>query len=150
MATHQNDCDVCTQISQIIAGAHPRFVAELPTGYVVMGPNQYCPGYCVLLCKEPATELSELEAHFRTEFLADMAFMAEVIGQVTQAHKLNYEALGNICHHLHWHVFPRQLTEAFPLEPVWKLNFSDPKVAYEEEKHGQLRQVIRALLVEGR
>ena len=105
-----------------------------------MGPNQRYPGYCVLLCKiKEASELSDLPPEFRADFLADMARMAEAIQSVTDCYKLNYEALGNVCHHLHWHVFPRYADDPERLKPIWMV---DEVIPYDEATHGSIRREI--------
>lgn len=119
MATHQSPCEICDRLAQCRAGTHAGLIAELDTGYAVLGDSQQFEGYCVLLCKTPATELDELPRSTRLRFLAEMAQLAEAVRRVTQCHKLNYEALGNLVHHLHFHVFPRRLSDADPKAPVW-------------------------------
>jgi diadenosine tetraphosphate (Ap4A) HIT family hydrolase len=73
----------------------------------------------VLLCKLPATELHELPRGVRLRYLEEMSQLAEAVARATGAHKLNYECLGNMVHHLHFHVFPRQASESQPKLPVW-------------------------------
>lgn len=125
MATHQHPCEICERIAQCKAGTHPGFIAELDTGFAVLGDSQQFRGYSVLLCKTPATELHELELATRTRYLQEMAQLAEAVAKAVSAHKMNYECLGNMVHHLHFHVFPRQASqasqasEAQPLLPVW-------------------------------
>jgi len=147
MAEHQMDCDVCRQIGLIERGEHPRFVAELATGYVVLGPHQFWRGYCVLLCKLPLTELSELCPDFRREFLEDMARVAAAIEKVCQPNKMNYESLGNQCPHLHWHLFPRTLEEPNRLDPIWITGAEILQAhAYNPALHDDLRRALTAEL----
>lgn len=93
----------------------------METGYAVLGPRQVWRGYSLLLCDQPATELDELPPLFRASFLNDMARLARAVREVTEPHKLNYECLGNVVHHLHWHIFPRFADEPNPLSPVWQV-----------------------------
>jgi len=85
-----------------------------------LGPTQDWRGYSMLICKEPATELDELEPWFRAQFLADMARLAAAVREAVEVNKLSCESLGNQVHHLHWHIFPRTLDEPTPLLPVWQ------------------------------
>jgi diadenosine tetraphosphate (Ap4A) HIT family hydrolase len=119
MAEHQDPCEICERVAQCRAGTHPGFLAEMETGFAVLGDSQYFRGYCVLLCKSPATELHELPPEVRTRYLQEMALLARAVYNVVRPHKLNYECLGNQAHHLHWHVFPRSLDEPEPQKPVW-------------------------------
>lgn len=119
MATHQDNCGICKKLDACREGTHPGLIAELDTGFAVLGDSQFFEGYSLLLCKTPATELEELPPDVRMRFLQEMSQLAAAVASVVQPHKLNYEALGNIVHHLHWHVFPRRLSDPDPLAPVW-------------------------------
>jgi diadenosine tetraphosphate (Ap4A) HIT family hydrolase len=119
MATHQANCEICTRIAECREGRHPGLIAELDTGFAVLGDSQQFRGYAILLCKTPATELDELDDATRARYLEEMSQLAAAVRRVVKPHKLNYECLGNLVHHLHFHVFPRQLTDADPKAPVW-------------------------------
>ena len=119
MAQHPKSCEICERIAQIERGEFRQFIAELPSGYAVLGDSQFFRGYCLLLCRQPVADLEELDADFRAQFLTDMARLSAAVSQVIKPHKMNLESLGNVVPHLHWHVFPRQLNEATPLQPVW-------------------------------
>lgn len=119
MATHQADCEICRKLAACRERAHPGLIAELDTGFAVLGDSQFFRGYSLLLCKQPVTELDELAADARARYLEEMAQLAAAVRAVVRPHKLNYEALGNQVHHMHWHVFPRQLTDPDPRAPVW-------------------------------
>ena len=43
----------------------------------------------------------------------------EAIESCFRPHKLNYELLGNLVPHLHWHVFPRSAADPDRRRPVW-------------------------------
>ncbi|MCE9558985.1 MAG: hypothetical protein K8R88_08540 [Armatimonadetes bacterium] len=69
------------------------------------------------------------------------------IAELESGHKLNYEALGNQCHHLHWHVFPRYTDEPSPWEPVWKVMPEDfSPYNFDPAEHGDIILAIRAQL----
>ena len=101
-------CLICQRIEEIQEGQNPYFVAELSTGYLVLGDHQHFQGYCLFLCKEHVQELDQLEIPFRNQFLSEMADMAQIVKEVFQADKMNIESLGNGDAHLHWHLFPRR------------------------------------------
>jgi diadenosine tetraphosphate (Ap4A) HIT family hydrolase len=119
MAMHQANCEICKRIAECREGRHPGLIAELDTGFAVLGDSQHFLGYAILLCKTPATELDELDDATRARYLEEMAQLAAAVRRVVQPHKLNYECLGNHVHHLHFHIFPRQLADADPKAPVW-------------------------------
>ena len=120
MAKHQNPCAICDQIELAKRGEHLGFIAETETGIAVLGDSQFFRGYCLLLCKTPATELHELPRDIKMKYLEEMSLLAQAVQNVTKCHKINYEMLGNVVHHLHFHVFPRYADDENALKPVWQ------------------------------
>lgn len=121
-ATWLNDeeCDVCARLRLSARGENPNLVAELPTGYVVLGDDQYIRGYTLFLCKIHAVELFDLEPGFRTQFLNEMALTAQAVATVFHAEKMNYELLGiGKSVHMHWHLFPRRTGDTPQPGPIW-------------------------------
>ena len=100
-------CLICDRIQMIKEGTNPYFVKELETGYVVLGDNQHFKGYTILLCKQHASELHELDTDFKLKFLEEMSLVGEAVSRAFPCEKMNYELLGNGDSHLHWHLFPR-------------------------------------------
>lgn len=113
-----SNCLVCERIKQIKKNENPYFVAEMPSGYAVMGDFQFYPGYTVFLSKIHATELHELSKPERVTFLEDMAKVAEAVSVAFKPLKLNYELLGNLDSHMHWHIFPRYANDPDPKNAV--------------------------------
>lgn len=101
-------CLICDRIGMIHSGTNPYFVAELKTGYVVIGDNQHFRGYTLFLCKRHRNELFELEDDFRAKFLQEMTLAAQAVARAFPCEKMNYECLGNGETHLHWHLYPRR------------------------------------------
>lgn len=153
MANHPSKCEICGRIEQIKAGTHPSFIAELPTGYAVLSDSQFFRGYTVFLCKTPAPDLEDLERETRTQFLHDMALVSEAVSKVIKPHKMNVESLGNMVPHLHFHLFPRQLSESEPTKPVWLVMPAGDEAqqyAFDDERDAELigelrREIIRLL-----
>lgn len=125
-----SDCLICGRIDMITAGTNPYFVAELDTGYVVIGDHQYFEGYTLFLCKVHESELHLLEPAFKLRFLEEMSMVAKAVYQAFKPDKLNYELLGNGDAHMHWHLFPRRLSEDNPTHPVW---WTDRGVMYADD-----------------
>lgn len=148
MASHQDNCEICARLAQCRAGTHPGLIAELDTGFAVLGNSQQFEGYSLLLCKEPVTELDQLPSPMRLRHLEEMAQLASAVGRATGAWKLNYEALGNVVHHMHWHVFPRRESDAAPRAPVWTQMHAPGSTPAERdrldpERHAPLIRAIR-------
>ncbi|SED09848.1 HIT family protein [Paenibacillus sp. GP183] len=113
------DCLICNRINMIKEGINKYFVAELETGYVVIGDHQYFEGYTLYICKVHKNELHELDSDYKQKFLDEMSKVSEAVYRAFKPDKLNYELLGNGDSHMHWHIFPRRLTETNPKFPVW-------------------------------
>ena len=101
-------CFICKRIEMINNGTNPYFVAELETGYVVLGDHQHFEGYTLFLCKKHVSELFELDRDFKMKYLEEMSLVAEAASRAFDAEKMNYELLGNGDTHLHFHLFPRK------------------------------------------
>lgn len=77
--SRSENCLICERMSLIEQEKNPYFVAELETGYVVIGDHQYFKGYTLFLCKHHVTELHFLEPDFRRQFLHEMSIVAEAV-----------------------------------------------------------------------
>lgn len=115
---HDTNCSFCKALADPVAAWGKDLIWQFPHSFAVLGPWQYFTGYCLLISREHATELKELGPN-RTAFLNEMACLAEAITDCFQPHKLNYELLGNVVPHIHWHLFPRSLDDPNRLKPVW-------------------------------
>jgi diadenosine tetraphosphate (Ap4A) HIT family hydrolase len=113
------DCPFCVKLSRLAELPAEEVVCELPHSVVLLGPWQFYHGYCVVVSRRHATELSELDDQERRGYLDEMCLAALAIEECFRPDKLNYELLGNQVPHLHWHLFPRRRSEPEPLKPVW-------------------------------
>ncbi len=138
-------CDVCDRIEKTRAGSNPYFVRELETGYVVIGDHQRFEGYTLLLCREHATELSQLAPDFRAAFLRDMAVTAEAVERAFHPDKVNYELLGSEKgRHMHWHIFPRRNGDTPNPGPVWQVqDMNDDRYLPSAEKLEELKSALK-------
>src|SRR5262249_10439177 len=104
------------RLSELSAAA---VVWSFPHGVALLGPWQFYHGYCVLVSRRHATELSQLPDDERRAHLDEMCLLAKAVEAAFRPHKLNYELLGNQVPHLHWHLFPRYRDDPDALRPVW-------------------------------
>lgn len=86
---------------------------------MILGDNQGCPGWCVLLLKQHVEHLAEVDARTQAELFSDVARVAGAIRRVFGPLRVNYECLGNQVAHVHWHVIPRHADDPDPRKPVW-------------------------------
>ena len=149
MKQQTENCPICESISLIKKDQNKYFVAELETGYVILGDRQYFKGYTLFLCKEHITELHFLENEFKNKFLLELTYVSEAVYNAFKPHKLNYELLGNVCPHLHWHIFPRYRNEPEVKDPVWFKNFelakSDEFIPDENELSEMKKVLVKEL-----
>ncbi len=94
-------------------------VWRFPYSVALLGPWQFYHGYCILVSRRHAVELSELPPNERRAYLDEMCVLARAIELCCRPHKLNYELLGNQVRHLHWHLFPRYADDPDRLRAVW-------------------------------
>ena len=112
-------------IDQRVAEAHsaenPTVLCQMPSGWAVIGDQQFIRGYCLLLADPVVPDLNSLTAKQRTQFLMDMALIGDALLEVTDSYRINYEILGNTEPALHAHIFPRYLSEPEGARsvPVW-------------------------------
>jgi diadenosine tetraphosphate (Ap4A) HIT family hydrolase len=114
----RSECVFCAKLAQR-APTPADLVWEFPHSVAYLGHWQFYHGYCVLVSRRHARELSELEEEPRMAFLREMCLLARALETVFRPRKLNYELLGNQVPHLHWHLFPRYEDDPENLKPVW-------------------------------
>lgn len=113
------NCPFCRKLAGLDFFPPEEVVWQFPTSVAVLGHWQYYHGYCVLIARRHASELSQLTDAERLAYLDEMCLLARAIETVFNPRKLNYELLGNLVPHLHWHVFPRYEQDPEHLKPVW-------------------------------
>jgi diadenosine tetraphosphate (Ap4A) HIT family hydrolase len=131
------------QVHAAVAGALPRVVARLASGWAVLGDPQILPGYALLLPDPVVPDLNALAGKARQQFLDDMARLGDAVLAVTGAERLNYEILGNVEPALHAHVIPRYAWEppARRRTTVWLHDWSAAP-PFSPEGHAQLLQAL--------
>ena len=115
----QADCPFCRKLADLDALPPEDVVWRFPHGVALLGPWQVYHGYCLLVARRHATELSGLDDEERREYLVEMCLLARAIEDAFRPRKMNYELLGNQVPHLHWHLFPRYAHDPDALKPVW-------------------------------
>ena len=143
-----SDCPFCQKLADPNGWPDPDVVWNFPHSVAVLGPWQYYTGYCLLIAREHATELSQLGEH-RSTYLGEMATLAEAIEACFTPHKLNYELLGNLVPHLHWHVIARFDWDSHFPAPVWcsaQRPVDATAIAAIEERLGEVDAAIQSQL----
>ena len=114
-----SDCPFCVKLADLSSVAADEMVWRFPESVALLGPWQRYTGYCILVSRRHARELSQLTVGGRHSFLDEMSQLARAIESAFAPRKMNYELLGNQVPHLHWHLFPRPHDDDDPLRPVW-------------------------------
>ncbi len=94
-------------------------IVELDHSYVILNRDQFFPGYTLLFTKEHVTELFHLDREVRTGLMEEVSRVAAALYEVFQPAKINYELLGNMVPHIHWHLVPRFASEPLWPRPIW-------------------------------
>jgi diadenosine tetraphosphate (Ap4A) HIT family hydrolase len=113
-----SDCPLCRKLAEP-DGPPDEVVWRFPHSVALLGTWQFYHGYCLLIARRHASELSRLETDERRAYLDEMCLLARAIEEGFRPRKMNYELLGNQVPHLHWHLFPRYDHDPDALKPVW-------------------------------
>ncbi len=119
-------CPLCEVAGRAAAGAHESLVLSLDETHVVLGENQGCRGWCVLVLKEHVEHMDAMGPERQARVFAEAARVARAIRRVFPGSgtgggppRINYECLGNLVAHVHWHVIPRHADDPTPTQAVW-------------------------------
>lgn len=94
-------------------------IAELEQCYVLLNRDQFFPGYCFVFAKEHVTELFHLDRPTRQAVIEEVNLVARALAETFEPTKINYELLGNMVPHMHWHLVPRFETDPLWPRPIW-------------------------------
>ena len=119
-------------------------IAEFTHSYLMLNRDQYFPGYCFLISKEHVTELFHLEQPVRQELIEEVSRVAAVLAGLFKPDKINYELLGNMVPHMHWHLVPRFIEDPLWPRPIWSEPHDELILASEEyaERIAMIRQTL--------
>jgi len=120
-------------------------VVELEHSFVVLNRDQYFPGYTLLFTKQHVTELFHLDRAVRSGLMEEVSRAAEALFTLFQPDKINYELLGNMVPHIHWHLVPRHAGEPLWPRPIWSEPHNELPLSPEEyrERIESIRGVLR-------
>jgi diadenosine tetraphosphate (Ap4A) HIT family hydrolase len=105
-------CELC---AEQLAGT----VFENEELRVILVDDAKFPGFCRVIWRAHVKEMSDLSAAQRGRFM-DVVFAVESVQKtVLCPDKINLASLGNVVPHLHWHVIPRYVDDAFFPQPIW-------------------------------
>lgn len=94
-------------------------IAEFDTCYVLLNRDQFFNGYCFVFTKTHVTELFHLDSTTRQAVIEEVNQVAQALANVFKPTKINYELLGNMVPHMHWHLVPRFESDPLWPRPIW-------------------------------
>jgi len=142
------DASTCPLCARLHDPAAPLRITELRESVIFLHEHQAYPGWCVLVLKEHAEQLHALPLSRQLRLWEDVAQVAGAITQAFSPRRLNYECLGNVAGHVHWHVIPRY---AAPVDPepgatVWVRPAAERECGVSAEQARELIGRLRAVL----
>lgn len=111
----RHECPMCNRWSD---DSDLRII-PLKHSFVTLNRDQFFPGYVLLFTREHVTELFHLKPRMRGELMEEVSRVAQALQTVFQPDKINYELLGNMVAHMHWHLVPRFATDPLWPRPIW-------------------------------
>ncbi len=109
-------CVMCSKYGGSGAELH---IADLELSRVFLHEDQFFPGYVLLVLRRHVTELYDLPAPERATLMEEVSRVAQALARVFRPVKMNYELLGNLVPHIHWHLVPRLATDPGLRGPIW-------------------------------
>jgi diadenosine tetraphosphate (Ap4A) HIT family hydrolase len=136
-----------TLVEACRAGHNSAAVAQVPSGWVIMGERQVLRGYCLLLPDPVVPDLNALSAAGRSRFLLDMTRVGDALLELTAALRINYAIYGNVEPALHAHIFPRgaEEPEATRTAQPWALDWAGAPL-FADSTHGDFKRRLAAIV----
>lgn len=137
------------RVEQAREGRNPTVIRRLPSGWAVLGDQQFLPGYSLLLADPVVSSLNELQAADRAQFMLDMGLLGDALLLATEAVRVNYGIYGNTDGALHAHLWARYSWESVERRrlPAWMYSPEERAVApFDPVEHADLMRRIRDAL----
>lgn len=112
-------CTLCSAIQDDSFTRDAKFIVELPHSFVFVYNDQYFPYRTVVVYREHKEDLLALEAEQAHGLFCDLLVVAAAVARVVPDRRMNYAMLGNRARHLHWHIIPRDPTQADADRAPW-------------------------------
>jgi len=109
-------CVMCDKYGQ---GGGDLHIADLDLSRAFLNEDQFFPGYVLLVLRRHVSELYQLSAGERATLMEEVSRVAAALARVFRPVKMNYELLGNLVPHIHWHLVPRLPTDPGLRGPIW-------------------------------
>jgi diadenosine tetraphosphate (Ap4A) HIT family hydrolase len=134
----------CVMCDKYGRSGGPLHIADLALSRVFLHEDQFFPGYVLLVLRRHVTELYDLPAADRATLIEEVSRVAQALAQVFRPVKMNYELLGNMVPHIHWHLVPRLATDPGLRSPIWTVEHqpTPPAPAAARERIESIRRAL--------
>ena len=134
----------CVMCDKYGRSGGPLHIADLALSRVFLHEDQFFPGYVLLVLRRHVTELYDLPAADRATLMEEVSRVAQALAQVFRPVKMNYELLGNLVPHIHWHLVPRLATDPGLRSPIWTVEHqpTPPAPAAARERIESIRRAL--------
>ncbi len=119
-------------------------IIELDQCYVQLNRDQFFRGYTFVFTREHVTELFHLDQQARQRVVEEVNLVAAALAQVYQPTKMNYELLGNMVPHMHWHLVPRFTDDPLWPRPIWSEPHPEKQLPPEKYRR-EIERIVLAL-----
>ena len=143
-------CPLCERL----ANPDPFRLARFEHSTVILGDNQGCPGWCTLILNDHHDHLDGLPLAAQAALFGEVARVARAVrtlfatdGEGGGPVRINYECLGNVASHVHWHVVPRHAADPTLRATVWGWNAEQLRGGMSLGEREVLAGKLRALLL---
>ena len=109
----------CSEVCKEVFLPEDLRIADLSVSTAALFPDQTFRGRCLVTLREHYTELFQLTPAVRIAFVEDVTRVADAMFRALSPAKINYELLGNMVPHMHWHVIPRYREDGVYPKPIW-------------------------------
>lgn len=118
------------------------WIAQLSISTLSLYRDQRFKGYCLLnFDPRDATNLDELSDAEYQAFMLDLRKASKAIRAAVNPDHMNYELLGNVVPHLHWHIIPRYRTDPRWGYPIWEGRKTEWEVLTDEQYKHLVEQI---------
>ncbi len=147
MINQNQTCSICCRVSLWRSEENPFFIHEFKNSIFVVGDHQFHRGYSLLLLKDHVRELHELRPSIQIELFQELMQAGRALVETFNPWKMNYSCYGNVDPHIHWHLFPRYVTEPDHLNHPWLHASEFKNHLIDSDTARKLGEMIKANLV---
>lgn len=138
-------CPACARLERARRGEDDLFIARGRESIILLHKFQAYPGWCSVFLADHHEHLADLSRERQARLWEDVMDVANAIRAAFQPRRLNYENLGNVVAHVHWHIIPRYER---PLDPepgatVWTRPDAERDVPVSAERAAELIAALR-------